>query len=254
MPLSVRQSTEMFHLVFLRALVAKGEDKRLVALKGGCNLRFFFGSVRYSEDMDLDVVVIARETLKNKVDRLLRSPAVTAPLKAQGLTIVETSAPKQTETTQRWKVGLRREGDELPIRTKVEFSRRDSIEGTAFEAADRDVLRPYGLTPVLAMHYTTGTAIRQKIHALAARTEPQARDVFDLSLLLARSDAAGLALDAAAKGWLADAIDHAMGISFDEYASKVAAFLEPAHTELYAERSAWNAMQEDVVARLEALR
>lgn len=244
----------MFHLVFLRALVAKGEDKGLVALKGGCNLRFFFGSVRYSEDMDLDVVVIGRETLKNKVDRLLRSPAVTAPLKAHGLTIVETSAPKQTETTQRWKVGLRREGDELPIRTKVEFSRRRAIEGTAFEAADREVLRPYGLTPVLALHYTVGTAIRQKIHALAARTEPQARDVFDLSLLLARSDAAGLALDAGAKGWLADAIDHAMGISFDEYASKVVAFLEPNHAEVYADRSAWNAMQEDVVARLEALR
>ena len=127
-------------------------------------------------------------------------------------------------------------------------------EGTAFEAADREVLRPYGLTPVLALHYTVGTAIRQKIHALAARTEPQARDVFDLSLLLARSDAAGLALDATAKGWLADAIDHATGISFDEYASKVVAFLEPNHAEVYADRSAWNAMQADVVARLEALR
>lgn len=57
-----------------RALVAKGDDKGLIALKGGCNLRFFFGSVRYSEDMDLDVVVIAKETLKNQVDRLLKSP------------------------------------------------------------------------------------------------------------------------------------------------------------------------------------
>jgi hypothetical protein len=253
-PLSVRQSTELFHLVLLRALVAKGEDKSLVALKGGCNLRFFFGSVRYSEDMDLDVVVIAKETLKNKVERLLRSPAVAAPLKAHGLTIVETSAPKQTETTQRWKVGLRREGDELPIRTKVEFSRRDAIEGTNFEATDREVLRPYGLTPVLAAHYTTAAATRQKIHALAARTDPQARDVFDLSLLFSRPDAAGLALDAAAKKWLTGAIDHAMGLSFDEYASNVVAFLEPGHAEVYADRSAWDAMQEDVALRLEALR
>jgi predicted nucleotidyltransferase component of viral defense system len=254
MPLSVRQSTEMFHLVFLRALVAKGEDKSLIALKGGCNLRFFFGSVRYSEDMDLDVVVMARETLKNKVDRLLRSPGVTAPLKMQGLTIIETSAPKQTETTQRWKVGLRREGDELPIRTKVEFSRRNAIEGAKFEAANREVLRPYGLTPVLAAHYTTEAAIRQKIHALASRSEPQARDVFDLSLLLARSDAAGLELEPAAKKWLGDAIDRAMGVSFDEYSSKVVAFLEPGHAEVYADRAAWEAMQEDVVARLEAFR
>lgn len=254
MNLSVRQSTELFHLVFLRALVAKGEDKGLVALKGGCNLRFFFGSVRYSEDMALDVVVIAKETLKNKVERLLQSPAVTAPLRAHGLSIVETSAPKQTETTQRWKVGLRRQGDELPIRTKVEFSRRDAIEGAKFEATDRELLRPYGLTPVLATHYTTPAAIRQKIHALAARTEPQARDVFDLSLLLARPDAVELAVDDTARKWLDDAIDHAMGLSFDEYASQVVAFLEPGHAEVYAGSDAWNAMQEDVVARLEALR
>lgn len=254
MALTVRQSTELFHLVFLRALFAKGEDKGLIALKDGCNLRFYFGSVRYSEDMDLDVVVIARDTLKNRVDRLLKSPAVTAPLKTYGLIIVETSAPKQTETTQRWKVGLQRAGDELPIRTKVEFSRRDAIKGAKYEVTDREVLRPYALTPMLATHYTTAMAIRQKLHALAARTEPQARDVFDLSLLLARPDAAEFALDDDAKKWLDDAIDHAMGLSFDEYASKVVAYLDPSHAEVYAGREAWAAMQEDVVVRLEALR
>lgn len=254
MALSIRQSTELFHLVFLRALVAKGHDKGLLALKGGCNLRFFFGSVRYSEDMDLDVIVIAKETLKNRVDRLLQSPAVTAPLKTHGIMIVESSAPKQTETTQRWKVGLGREDAELPIRTKIEFSRRDAIEGTEFEAADRAVLRPYGLTPVLARHYATYAAIRQKIHALAARNEPQARDVFDLALLLSRPDAAGHELDEKASTWLPDAIDHARSLTFDEYASTVVAFLEPSHAELYADRSAWDAMQGDVVVRLEALR
>ncbi|HEX5660157.1 MAG TPA: nucleotidyl transferase AbiEii/AbiGii toxin family protein [Polyangiales bacterium] len=237
----------------MRALVAKGEDKSLIALKGGSNLRFFFGSVRYSEDIDLDVVVIAKDTLKKKVERVLQSPAVTAPLKTHKLTVVETTSPKQTETTQRWKVGLRRDGETLAIRTKVEFSRRDNIDGAAFEATDRELLRPYGLTPVLASHYTIEAAIRQKIHALAARTEPQARDVFDLSLLLARTDAAKVALDAAAKKWLEAAVDNAMSISFDEYTSKVVAFLEPGHTEVYAERSAWNAMQEDVITRLESL-
>lgn len=243
MALTVRQSTELFHIVFLRALVAKSEDKGRIALKGGCNLRFFFGSVRYSEDLDLDVVVIARETLKNRVNRLLRSPAVTAPLKRHGLTIVETSAPNQTETTQRWKVTLQRAGDELPLRTKVEFSRRDDIQGAKYEAASREVLRPYGFGPVLATHYTTAAALRQKVHALAARTEPQARDVFDLSLLLARPDAAGLALSDASTRWLDDALDHAMGLSFDEYSSQVVAYLEPSHAEVYAGRETWEAMQ-----------
>src|SRR5438874_698004 len=120
MALSLRQSIELFHLVFLRALVAKGEDKALIALKGGCNLRFYFGSVRYSEDIDFDVVVVAKGTLKNKVERLLASPLVGTPLKAQGVKIVETSAPKQADTTQRWKVGLEVAGLNVPVRTKIE--------------------------------------------------------------------------------------------------------------------------------------
>lgn len=217
-------------------------------------MRLFFGSVRYSEDMDLDAVVVAKETLRNRVDRLLASPIVTSPLKTHGFAIVESSAPKQTDTTQRWKVALRRSGDELTFRTKIEFSRRDAIAGAKLEAADRELLRPYGLTPALAPHYATEAAVRQKVHALAARTEPQARDVFDLALLLARPDAASLAFDDQAKAWLEAAIDHAMGLSFDDYAAKVVAFLEPSHAELYADRGAWEAMQEDVVARLEGLR
>ncbi len=72
-------------MVFLRALVAKGQDKTLIALKGGCNLRFYFGSIRYSEDMDFDVGVMAKGTLKNKVERLLQSPIVLSPLKSQGI-------------------------------------------------------------------------------------------------------------------------------------------------------------------------
>jgi hypothetical protein len=49
------------------------------------------------------------------------------------------------------------------------------------------------------------------------------------------------------------AIEHAMAISFDEYRSKVVAYLDPEQAELYSDRSIWDAMQEGVVARLEAL-
>jgi predicted nucleotidyltransferase component of viral defense system len=253
-PLSGRQVVEMFHLVFLRALVAKGEEKGLIALKGGCNLRFYFGSVRYSEDIDLDVVVIAKHTLENKVERLLRSPIVSAPLKTRGIEITDTSAPKQTETTQRWKVGLRLEASDVPLRTKIEFSRRDAIVGATFEATSREVLRAYALTPMLATHYGAAAAIAQKVHALAGRAEPQARDVFDLNLLFARPEAMEVALDGAMKGRLPAAIEHAMSISFDDYVSKVVAFLDPDQAELLMDRGAWDAMQDEVVTRLEALR
>ena len=47
---------EQFHLLFLDQLGRK-LDKRHYALKGGCNLRFYLRSIRFSEDMDLDLKV-----------------------------------------------------------------------------------------------------------------------------------------------------------------------------------------------------
>lgn len=247
--LTDRQAVELFHLIFLRALVAKGEDRSLFALKGGCNLRFYFGSVRYSEDMDLDVRIASKGTLKNKVDRLLESPLITAPLKSHGLEITEASAPKQTDTTQRWKVGLQRAGG-AALRTKIEFSRRAAVEGAAFEAVLRSVLAAYGMSQVLATHYTTLAAVGQKVGALAQRAEPQARDVFDLSLLLARPDAAAARVSASA---IRAAIENAMRLGWDEFQGQVFAYLEPEQAAPYASKDAWNAMQDDVVARLERL-
>jgi hypothetical protein len=142
----------------------------------------------------------------------------------------------------------------VPIRTKIEFSRRGAIEGAKFEGTEREVLRPYGLTPILATHYTTSAAIAQKIHALAGRTEPQARDVFDLSLLFARPDAEKIDLSDPQRAWVTGAIERAMSVSFADYASKVVAFLDPTQAELFADRTAWEAMQDAVVSRLEALR
>lgn len=243
----------MFHLVFLRALVAKGEDKSLIALKGGCNLRFYFGSIRYSEDMDLDVGVIEEGTLRNKVERLLRSPLVTAPLKTRELSIHDTSAPKQAPTTQRWKVGLKARYLAAPLRTKIEFSRRATAGDVVFEGVDRELLRPYGLTQVLATHYGLQAALEQKLRALAGRTEPQARDVFDLHLLLARADDATLAAAGEHVPELNKALENAISISFDDYQSKVVAYLDPAQAALYSGREQWDAVQDAVVTRIEML-
>lgn len=242
---TARQTVEFFHLVFLRSLVARGEDKKLIALKGGCNLRFFFSSIRYSEDIDFDVVVMSKRTLKNKVDRLLESPLITTPLRSRGITVVEV----QTETTQRWKLGLEVAGAAAPVRTKIEFSRRDEVVGAAFEAVDGTVLEPYALTPVLATHYRVERAIAQKVEALAGRPEPQARDVFDLNLLFARPGAAKVALP---RGKNRDAaIENAMSISFDDYSSQVVAYLDPSHASAWSLREHWEAMQDAVVSRLE---
>jgi predicted nucleotidyltransferase component of viral defense system len=250
---SARETIERFHLVFLRALVAKGEDKGLFAVKGGCNLRFFFGSVRYSEDIDFDVGVVAKGTLKNRVDRLLASPLVVAPLRARDVDVVDVSTPKQTETTQRWKVGLRAVGLPVDLRTKIEFSRRARIDGAAFEAVDGNIARAYMLSPFPATHYTAAKAIAQKIHALAERGEPQARDVFDLNHLFAMPRTTAR-LPAADKARLAAASERAMSLSFDDYTAQVVSYLAPDQRELFAGRGAWNTMKDTVARELSSLR
>ena len=244
----------MFHLAFLRALTGRGDDKTRIALKGGANLRFFFESIRYSEDIDFDVASIAKETLRNKVERVLSGPALRAPLRSAGIEVAEISAPKQTNTTQRWKVGLMVRGSSVPLRTKIEFSHRRAIDGEVFGATPLSVTRAYGMTAVLATHYGLRAAVAQKVHALAERSEPQSRDVFDLAHLFARATAKQVALTSEEKAWLHPAIEHALAMSYDDYASKVVAYLDPEHSAPFEPRDAWDVMQESVASSLEALR
>jgi len=49
------QQREIFHLEFLRWFGRKADPKHY-ALKGGVNMRFFFGSIRYSEEILSNVV------------------------------------------------------------------------------------------------------------------------------------------------------------------------------------------------------
>ena len=71
------QIVELFHLAFLQVLQARLDQARYV-LKGGANLRYFFDSVRYSEDIDLDTDGLAPSTLTEKVDGILGSSTIDA--------------------------------------------------------------------------------------------------------------------------------------------------------------------------------
>src|SRR6266404_640314 len=182
-PETDNQAVELFHLLFLQQLGAR-MAKHLYAVKGGCNLRFFFRSIRYSEDLDLDVHTTTKETLRKNVNQIFESSGLNRILRTHRLEIAFLSQPKQTGTTQRWKIHLRSTdtGNELP--TKIEFSRRGFDEGVAFEAVDPEVAHLHRLRPILTTHYTLEPAFAQKVEALIHRTETQARDVFDLKLLL----------------------------------------------------------------------
>ncbi len=87
------QVVEEFHLHFVRLLCA-GPSKGTLAIKGGCNLRFFFESVRYSEDIDLDVAGLPVHALKEKVSAVLGGPALSLVLRSRGITVTSVSAQR----------------------------------------------------------------------------------------------------------------------------------------------------------------
>src|SRR5688572_31332645 len=109
------QLIEYFHLSFLQVLKSRMDKIRYV-LKGGANLRYFFDSLRYSEDIDLDAVEIEPWKLEERVDEVLASPALDLLLRAGSLSLLEVTKPKQTDTTQRWKPIVSGAGRKVPVR------------------------------------------------------------------------------------------------------------------------------------------
>ncbi|HET9863744.1 MAG TPA: nucleotidyl transferase AbiEii/AbiGii toxin family protein [Steroidobacteraceae bacterium] len=248
---SGRQAIEIFHLHFLRAFSAR-VDKALFVLKGGCNLRFYHRSIRYSEDMDIDIRTMATGTLRSTVEAVLSANSFRLALRAQQLEIAEASAAKQTQTTQRWKIQLRQLESPATIPTKIEFSTRALDEGHELAAVEPELIRRYRLYPVLVQHYGAAAAFAQKVAALALRSETQARDIFDLKLL-ADAGAAATPLRRAQVELLPRAIENAMSIGFEEFVGQVVAFLEPEHQADFRHRSSWEALQEQVVDVLRGL-
>jgi predicted nucleotidyltransferase component of viral defense system len=241
----------MFHLLFLSQFGSKLE-KRDYALKGGCNLRFFFGSPRYSEDMDLDVREVPVHKLQTRVNDILGSSPFVTILRAHGIEIANINEHKQTQTTQRWKLGLAVPGIHQPIPTKIEFSRRGMCEGeVAFDVVSTILTSGYEMQPVMTSHYTKFAAFMQKIQALADRKATQARDVFDLHLLCGIStDGENLPPHFAQK--IAQAKDNLMTIDYDVFGAQVRAFLNPQDQEAYDEE-AWDSIRLHLYEQLEGL-
>src|SRR5438132_597675 len=129
------QYIEQFHLLFLEQLGRK-IDKSLYVLKGDCNLRFFLKSIRYSQDIDFDVHTVRAETLQNGVHKILESTPFSSVLRAKGIEILNFTEPKQTKTTQRWKLTLKVPELAFTLNTKIEFSRREMDDRTIFESID----------------------------------------------------------------------------------------------------------------------
>ena len=93
----------------------------------------------------------------------------------------------------------------------------------------------------------------QKIEALAGRAVTQARDVFDLGLLIQ----GGYFADASGRGALAKsafpaAIDNLSALTWDDYNGQVVEFLSPESREQFGTRAAWDTLQTSVYELLQA--
>lgn len=240
------QVLEFFHLAFLQVLQVR-LDQACYVLKGGANLRYFFESVRYSEGIDLDAAGIERWELEEKLDGVLGSQPLTVLLRSGGLAVGGFSKPKQTETTQRWKVGLAVSGRDEPVRTKIEFSRRNGDDRHILESVPGRVVAPYALRSPSLRHYEAEAAIEQKIEALAGRSETQARDVFDLDLLLRRQPIVAGTIDPQTLG---RAAERALELPYAAFRDQVLPFLDSEIAELYADPATWGQMRAFVVERL----
>jgi hypothetical protein len=253
MTLNPLQMREVFHLVFLRA-VGRSVPLSAFSLKGGTNLRFFFGSIRYSEDMDIDVAGLAVHALQESVMKALESSGLVDTLRTFGvedLRLPDLARAKQTETVQRFKIGLLTSAGQ-DLATKIEFSRRGLDEGIRSEAISSEVLAAYRMPPIIVPHYVSRSAARQKIRALFSRAQPQARDIFDLYILSSQPDVLGADLAGGfAPQEIREGRERIYSLNYEIYRDAVVNFLGPRDRAAYDSAQAWDEIRLRVVAMLE---
>jgi hypothetical protein len=239
------EAIESFHLAFLRVLQQRLPYEKYV-LKGGANMRYYLGSHRYSRDLDFDTDGDEPFRLEEGVDAAVGSDALRVVLLAQGLRVVDVHKPKQTSTTQRWKVLL--SGGALgggQVWTKVEFSRRE-IDGRWVAERIKEFGSLRGFTAPVAPHYLPAAAAEQKVRALAGREATKARDVFDLHLLLSTyPEEIDLGrLDAQV---LMAAGERVATMTWEDFREQVIPFLDDQVRELYTSRESWEGMKDAVL-------
>ncbi len=259
--LSPLQLREVFHFCFLERLL-RMRDARLFVLKGGVNLRFFFRSPRYSEDMDLDVVGGSVATLRKNGYKLLQDGAFRRALRTYGIADIAVNDPvkaKHTETTRRFRVQLVSTGG-TRFPSKVEFSRRAASRGKssgketdakAMEQIDTEVARRYSRLSFRCQHYSGEAAVIQKVLALAGRTVTQAREVFDLDILRRGGYMQNIPLqEILGPRRCAAALENLESLTFEDFSGQVVEFLDDEHAREYGHHAVWDSLVEQTCEML----
>lgn len=243
---------EVLHFCFLEQLL-KTSDPKIYILKGGVNLRFFFNSPRYSEDMDLDIIAGSVSTLKKNGYKILNDNGFKRKLQTFGIEEVIVNDPakaKHTETTQRFKLQIiTSSGESLPA--KIEFSRRkrsQSLYKYSFERISTEIAQRHNRLSFLCQHYSGSTAIIQKIEALSGRAQTQSRDVFDIFILTLGGYGKGLDLSKLERKLIAKSKEAVLSLNYNDFQGQVLEYLDDEDRNLYSK--SWDEIQKKVAGIL----
>lgn len=247
-----------FHIAFLTAL-AQSADIRDWALKGGGNMRFYYGSRRFSEDVDLDATPAAH-TFTAKIERAFESRLLDQQLAAIGTRMTDAYAKDRTSTKERWNVKLAIPGtpvDQGVASTKIEISYRPYPaipRETVVETVAPAIMAAYGgrLVSPQMTRYLPSSAVGQKIIALADRSETQPRDVYDLDHLW-KGHPTALDPNDIGTEVVKQARDRLLELTYAQYAERVGAFLDPVFAPIEGTESHWETLQATVLVKLEEL-
>ena len=248
------QLREIFHLEFLRWL-GRAVKSDCYALKGGVNLRFFFKSFRYSEDMDLDAHGVRKDILAEAVMKILNSPSFQNTFKPYGIERVvppNIAKAKQTETTQRFKIHLATYSGE-DLFTKIEFSKRGFTGNILTAPVSDNITRAYKVPPVIIPHYDINSAVKQKAEALRKRSITQARDIFDIYILSSQYKHAKEGSMQLAPSKLKEVSSRIYDVDFETFRDTVLAFLSDEEKSVYNKADIWGEIKLKTVKFLEEL-
>ena len=253
------QAREAVHVLLLRELNELGSGSA-TTLKGGVNLRLFWGSVRYSEDIDLDGAPEFSAAIRTRIRSTIEDGRLVRDLRLLGLRGIDPGEGpnKDTDTVFRYKFNVLGGGD-VRYSTKVEVSFRPRHPADVIEhgLADRSISDRYlpQAETLNVSHYGRLAATRQKLVALSGRTIVQARDVFDLHVLgLHRTptDWSELAAQTALE-ILASGLDRTLEISYSEFEGQVVEFLSDEARSRFGSPSAWEGIQLAVAQGIESV-
>jgi hypothetical protein len=136
--------------------------------------------------------------------------------------------------------------------TKIEFSRR-GFKGTALvESVADTILYDYKIPPLWAPHYDLRSTVCQKIGALSSRAAVQARDIFDLQILIPRLGDDRSAVLGIGQDTLRDARNRVFDVGFDQFRDTVLAYLAPEDQGRFDDTGVWDGIRMKVAAFLES--